>query len=162
MADLSYPFLWFCSRRFCGFRVRIRSMEIPARTIHLESSGSATQLVRFNYLCLRALTFLPYPLKTLSNAYPHRTSPSVSGNCAAIYCDTRVQERISIGDRVETWGQISRYAGSREEWEPMRFWSQVLSKRQMEGLYEVHDRCEHLNAQGFLVPESLSKVLNVM
>ena len=28
--------------------------------------------------------------------------------------------------------------GSREEWEPiMRFWSQVLSKRQMEGLYEV-------------------------
>jgi hypothetical protein len=27
---------------------------------------------------------------------------------------------------------------SREEWEPiMRFWSQVLSKRQMEGLYEV-------------------------
>jgi hypothetical protein len=28
--------------------------------------------------------------------------------------------------------------GSREEWEPiMRFWSQVLSKRQVEGLYEV-------------------------
>ena len=28
--------------------------------------------------------------------------------------------------------------GSKEEWEPiMRFWSQVLSKRQMEGLYEV-------------------------
>ena len=86
-------------------------MEIPARTIHLESSGSATQLLWFNYLRLRALTFLSYPLETLPNAYPRRTSPSLSGNCATVYCDTCVQERIPVGDRVETWGQISRYAG---------------------------------------------------
>ena len=114
MANLSYPFLWVCSRRFCGGRVRVRSLEIPARTIHLKisgSRGSVTQRLWFYYLRLRALTLLPDSLETLSNAYLHRTTPSVSRNRTALWCDRRVQERISISDRVESQGQISGHAG---------------------------------------------------